>query len=94
MKPEEEEWTSEDWEDLRKQQQAKRESNREHGAEALRKAGVPVQSKNLGAHLIVGDNHVDYWPGTGKWIVRKTKKQGRGIAALLKFLQSNKPRAP
>lgn len=36
-------------------------------------------------HFVVR-GEIDYWPTTGKFIVRKTKKQGRGIFALAKAL--------
>ena len=27
------------------------------------------------------------WPGTGKWIARDTKRKGRGVFSLLKYIK-------
>lgn len=86
---------------LRQQSQFRRKRNREYGAKALRDAGVQFESKNNGAHLIVTQMQrvagvelpltVDYWPGTGLWIIRGAQDRpdgrGRGIRKLLKYLQ-------
>lgn len=42
------------------------------------------------SHLIVtgsGWELVDFWPGTGKWIARDTKRKGRGVFNLLKYIK-------
>lgn len=54
----------------------------------LLKAGIRFETKNLGAHLIVRalGLTVDFWPGTGLWIVRDTKRQGRGVQRLIDAL--------
>ena len=54
--------------------------------------------KNGGAHLIVNPSGwgeifdppygIDYWPGTGKWIDRKSGRDGRGIKSLLEFIEN------
>ena len=65
----------------------KRAGNRERGAASLSAAGIPFESRNLGAHLIIR-GEIDYWPGTGKWYVRATRQPGRGIRSLLKLIKA------
>jgi hypothetical protein len=70
------------WRDMRGYWQAKRRSNLVQSTAILECAGVPFKSKNNGVHLIVKDRW-DYWPSTGLFIDRQTKKKGRGIKNLL-----------
>ena len=64
----------------------RRASHRESSAKVLADHGISFESKNDGAHLIVkhGDNIADFWPGTGKFIIRGSAKYGRGVFNLLK----------
>ncbi len=66
----------------------RRESNRENSAKVLADHGVQFETKNIGAHLIVthGGKTADFWPGTGKYILRGGGKPGRGVFNLLKLL--------
>lgn len=66
--------------------------NRQYGAEALRRAGVPFESHNKEAHLIVSvaGTTIDYWPGTGLWIERSSGQRCRGIQGLLKRCKQGK----
>jgi hypothetical protein len=66
----------------------RREHNREYGVSMLKKCGVTFSEHNNGYHLIVYGQlaSVDYWPSTGKWIVRGSKQEGRGIRNLLAAL--------
>jgi hypothetical protein len=66
---------------------AKKALNQQWSTEALRLAGIKFESKNFGNHLIVHHDNmvVDFWPSTGKWIVRAGRK-GRGIRKLLELL--------
>ena len=73
---------------MKEQSQDRRANNRESSAAILTNKEIPFESKNGGAHLIVNGGEVDFWPGTGKWIFRKSRKQGRGVLQLLKALQS------
>lgn len=67
--------------EYRKVKQEKRAVNRDSSAEVLRAKGVDFTTNNEG----FADNlTVDFWPGTGKWIVRGGKKAGRGVFNLLK----------
>ncbi len=74
--------------DHRKQGQEKRANNREQSTTLLQEKGVPFVSRNGGAHLIVtyDGTVVDFWPGTGKFIVRGQHKKRRGVFALLKVI--------
>lgn len=76
------------WRDVREARQAKRAQNREDSAAMLLKAGLKFETKNLGAHLIVRalGITVDFWPGTGLWIVRNPKREGRGVQRLIDAL--------
>lgn len=72
---------------MRQRSQAKRERNRTQSPKLLVKAGVNFQSKNYGAHLIIESEGcaIDFWPGTGRWMIRNGKT-GFGIKNLLKHL--------
>jgi len=74
--------TGEFWNDVRKARQEKRADNREQSRKLLLEAGIPFQERNNGAHLIVADRF-DFWPGTGKWIERGTKRYRRGVFSLI-----------
>ncbi len=65
----------------------KRARNREHSTKLLVESGIPFSLHNGGAHLIVKVRHgfVDFWPGTGSWVCRSTKKQGRGVRKLIDY---------
>lgn len=79
--------TAEFWRDVKEARQEKRASNRENSAAVLAEAGIPFQSKNIGAHLIVEGPvcFIDFWPGTGRWISRKGPK-GFGVRNLIKHI--------
>ena len=74
------------WRDVRphmkEASRRRRDANRRTGRGKLEAARVSFVVKNEGAHLIVLDRW-DYWPGTGLWIDRQTKRQGRGVHSLL-----------
>ena len=63
----------------------KRKSNTISSTEILKKFEIKFESKNDGAHIIV--ENFDFWPSTGLFINRKTKKRGRGIFNLLKQIR-------
>lgn len=83
------------WRGVKAASQAKRADNRESSsAELLREAGVHFTAKNGGAHLIVrtdGGHVIDFWPGTGLWIMRGSTQRHGGVRKLIKFC---KPQAP
>jgi hypothetical protein len=73
------------WAEHKKHSQDKRASNRAASAGILIRAGIKFESKNQGAHLVVASNRgkIDFWPGTGKWILREGGATGRGVNNLL-----------
>lgn len=70
----------------------RRSKNRESSAAILTEHGVKFESKSTGVHLIVTHEGkvVDFWPGTGKYIVRGTGKSGRGVFNLIKLVGAKK----
>jgi len=73
------------WKEHRDYSQNKRANNRVKAQETLMKNGIKYESKNFGAHLIVQgkDGTYDFYPGTGLYISRNTKKKERGIFNLI-----------
>lgn len=76
---------------LKAHSQAKRAANRAASYDMLVLAvpGVEVECKNDGAHLIVRvpPNIIDFWPGTGLWIVRGQSQRRRGVYPLLDYIK-------
>ena len=77
--------------DWSKEKQAKRASNRQSSGDALIAAGIGYTSNNGGAHLIVTlpDHVIDFWPGTGLWIVRGDTAKRRGVFKLIAFAKGH-----
>lgn len=82
----------------RAMKQAKRASNREQSKHMLEQAGISFETHNDGVHLIVqaGRMVVDFWPGTGLWIVRglKIQRRRRGVRELIKYINSQTETKP
>jgi hypothetical protein len=78
---------ADDFRALREESQRRRQSNREQSPLALTAAGLQFTVHNDGAHLVVCARW-DFWPGTGKWIDRKTKRGGRGVFQLIRMVQA------
>lgn len=72
------------WQQESKERRAR---NRQASLDHLNAAGVVFTEHNNGAHLIIrhGGFTVDFWPGTGKWAVRRGLS-GRGVFNLLAAL--------
>lgn len=81
--------------DLREESKLKRASNRIHGLQRLQEEGIGIESiNNNGSHIVVKHNGltIDYWPGTGLFIVRNDGGlQRRGIRNLVKLVNRHKP---
>lgn len=77
------------WREVAEARKQKRAGNRESSADLLRKAGLSFVDKNLGAHLIVsGKGHtIDFWPGTGLWIMRGSTQRHYGVRKLIALLK-------
>lgn len=85
------------WRDVRpamkEESQRKRSSNRESSSRLLAEAGISFEPKNGGSHLIVSGAGVvvDFWPGTGLWVVRGSKERRRGVRQLITRLGGRWP---
>lgn len=75
------------WRDVKEARSEKRASNRTNSAALLRAEGIEFEEKNGGAHLIVkaSDRTMDFWPGTGQWIVRGQAGSRYGVRGLIQF---------
>lgn len=73
------------WNDVNKARQEKRAANRDASPRLLTEAGIVFESKNFGAHLIVGPARAwDFWPGTGRWSSRSAPAvTGFGVRNLI-----------
>ena len=73
--------------DWRAMKQQKKRDNMALSTDILRQRDVLFESKNGGVHLIVHGAFtvIDFWPSTGKWIVRGGRS-GRGVFKLLRLL--------
>lgn len=78
---------------MKERSQQRRADNRESSAKMLAAAGLAFEVKNDGAHLIVKANGrtVDFWPGTGLWVVRGTNERRRGVRRLIQQLGGRLP---
>lgn len=75
--------------DRREAARDKRAANRDDSAALLRERGAAFESRNGGAHLIVTheERTVDFWPGTGLYVIRDGSGRGRGVFNLLRALR-------
>lgn len=69
--------------------QAQRAQNRFSSRRRLLDRGIPFECKNDGAHWIVRSKTrfavIDFWPGTGSWIVRGQRERQRGLRKWIAF---------
>ena len=81
---------SEAYKFLKERSKAKKLSNIESSTLMLLDKGYDVEIKNNGVHLIVdwNDKTIDFWPSTGKWIVRGGKTS-RGVKGLIKYIEQS-----
>lgn len=87
--------SSEDFEMFRQrsiERRAKRASNRKMSHDMLVVAQIKFEVRNEGSHLVVFGKSciIDFWPGTGLWIVRQQTPRRRGIRSLLDHLAKEK----
>lgn len=74
---------------MRQHKKHSRANNTVKRTELLKSHGIKFESKNNGAHLIL-EHRFDFWPSTGLWIDRETKKRGGGIPRLLDIMRKFK----
>lgn len=74
----------------REHKKAKRASNTEQSTQALIDAGIPFESHNGGAHIVInmGGTVYDFWPSTGLWWQRATKIKHRGVFRLIQTINA------
>ena len=70
----------------KKESSEKKKSNLDYALNTLKEKRIPFRKNNGGIHLVI-DCRFDYWPTTGKFINRVTKKKGRGLINLLKEVE-------
>ena len=76
---------------LKDRSKLKKLSNIESSTLMLLDKGYDVDIRNNGVHLIIdwNDKTVDFWPSTGKWIIRGGRTS-RGVKGLIKELDACK----
>lgn len=74
---------------LQERGKARRAKNRDQSPDLLRQHGIAFTDHNLGAHLIVEgpQGYIDFWPGTGRWNDRTTRKKGFGVGNLIAHIK-------
>lgn len=74
--------------DISEQSKVKRERNIKSSTDLLMTRGMTFVKRNDGVHLVIchEDLVIDFWPSTGRWQVRKSPKEGRGVFKLLRYL--------
>ena len=61
----------------------KRKANKAYSTNLLKEHGIRFVSYNNGVHLFV-EGEIDFYPSTGKWIIRGTNVYKSGVYNLLK----------
>jgi len=72
---------------IKEQNKVKKQSNLDYSTALLLETKFSVSINNGGVHLVVANNGVivDFWPSTGKWIIRGGITS-RGVNGLIRFL--------
>lgn len=75
-----------DFREYRAMRKEKKERNVAQSVELLDQNGIPyIMHQGNNKHLLVA-GRLNYWPSTGLWIDRITKRKGRGVVNLMRFL--------
>lgn len=74
---------------LKEVNREKKQDNLAKSTSLLVERGVAFESHNGGVHLVVSGSKglIDFWPSTGKYITRYSRKDGRGVHNLIKELE-------
>lgn len=79
------------WRQHNKERKEKRWDNLDRSLSLLRKVNVKFKSFDTqGLHLLI-DERIDFWPTTGRWVVRNSKDKGRGVQQLIKYVVEKAP---
>lgn len=72
----------------RRKEKEKRHSDSSEAREQIRREALDVEEKNNGLHWIVRTEKetIDFWPTSGRWMVRGNKAQGYDGRSLAKRL--------
>lgn len=75
------------YDEMKKAKQLKRRTNLAASTKILKASKIEFESKNNGLHLVVHGkyNLIDFWPSTGKFMVRGTEIVGRGVKQVLTY---------
>jgi hypothetical protein len=75
----------------KRESREKKLRNQSSSAAMLSKNNISYESKNDGNHLVVhGENMtVDFWPSTGKFIIRGDTRHFRGVKFLIKIARGD-----
>jgi len=92
MSTEDDDGMAEGFNAMREESRDRRAANRAHAPKVLAEAGVKHTILNDGAHIRIGREIADFWPGTGLWKDRKNGVEGRGVKNLIAHLQRTYPR--
>lgn len=84
--------SSDDWKAWREDSQKRRGENRLNSPLILNAEGIGFVSHNHEAHLVVQERW-DFWPGTGLWYDRQTRRKGRGVRRLIGVIRSVEARS-
>lgn len=85
------------WAEYLASRQAKRAANRAHAESQLRAVqGITATTANGGEHYVISSSAgvIDFWPGTGLWIVRGSTRRRRGITGLILFINDTQRAKP
>ncbi len=63
---------------MNEEKRLRRQLSLKWNMELVLKSGVSFVTKNDGFHLILED-HIDFWPSSGKFFDRETGKYGQGL---------------
>jgi hypothetical protein len=72
----------------KEESQKRRANNKTNSAKLLSSIGISYEEKNNGHHLIVFNEvfTIDFWPSTGKFIIRGDERHFRGVKLLIKII--------
>lgn len=72
-----------------RERKEKRYQESSSAREEIWREALDVGSKNGGQHLVVrtAKDTIDFWPSTGRWVVRGKKAQGYDARSLLKRMK-------